>query len=166
MRAPAGDSPVLVPWSRVGSISLGEPRSTVYRNYGAANFHLLQRWGNNTQGYFRLHGTRVVVTFYGSRVGEIGFATPYYRTRNGFGVGSRIPLGRCYRTATRSCEHRWHGFLYNEWNKGAPCRCWVKIGTGRHSLPVIARNFDKPWFFIYTEHGRATSFYLALKYVD
>jgi hypothetical protein len=166
IRSTAADPRDLIPWSRVGSISLGESRAAVFGDYGAANFHVLQRWGNNTQGYFRLHGSRVVVTFYGRQVGEIGFTTPYYRTRSGFGVGSTIPVGPCYRTATRSCEHRWRGFVYNEWNKGSPCSCWVKVGTGPQSLAVSTRNFDKPWFFIYTKHGRATYFYFALKYVD
>jgi hypothetical protein len=166
IRSSVGDPPVLVPWGTVGRISLSEARAAVYRDYGVANFHVLQRWGNNTQGYFRLHDSRLIVTFYGRHVGEIGFTTPYYRTRNGFGVGSRIPLGPCYRTATRNCEHRWRGFVYNEWNKGTPCQCWVKIGMGRQSLPVTESNFNNPWFFIYTKHGRAMYFYFALKYVD
>jgi hypothetical protein len=166
VRSMSADPPVLVPWSRVGGISLSEARAAVYRDYGAANFHVVQRWGNNTQGYFRLHGSRLVITFYGGHVGEIGFTTAYYRTKSGFGVGSRIPLGLCHHTVTRSCEHRWHGFVYNEWNKGTPCECWVKIGTGRHSLPVTVRNFNNPWFFIYTKHGRVTYFYFALKFVD
>jgi hypothetical protein len=166
VRSMGADPPVLVPWSRVGAISLGEGRAAVYRDYGAANFHVLQRWGSNTQGYFRLHGSRLVVTFYGEHVGEIGFTTAYYRTTSGFGVGSKLPLGPCHRTAIRSCEHRWHGFVYNEWNKGTPCECWVKIGTGQRSLPVTVRNFDNPWSFIYTKQGRVTYFYFALKFVD
>jgi hypothetical protein len=165
-RSTTSDPPVLVPWSRVGAIRLGESRAAVYRDYGAANFHVLQRWANNTQGYFRLHGSRIVVTFYGAHVGEIGFTTTYYRTTDGFGVGSSIPLGVCHRTATRTCEHRWHGFVYNEWNKGTPCECWVKIGTGGRSLPVTVRNFNNPWFFIYMKRGRVTYFYFALKFVD
>ena len=160
------DQPVLVPWRQVGKIRLGERSVAVYRDYGAANFHVLQRWGDNTQGYFRLHGSRVVVTFYGRHVGEISFTSPHYRTRSGFGVGSRIPLGPCYRTAPKSCEHRWQGFVYDEWNKGTPCQCWLKVGTGRRSLPVTQKNFGKPWFFIYTKHGRATRFYFALKFID
>jgi hypothetical protein len=157
----AADPPVLVPWNRVGGISLGESSTAVYRSYGKANFHRLQRWG-----YLHLHASRVLVTFYGGRVGEIGFTSAYYRTSGGFGVGSVIPLGPCYRTATRNCEHRWHGFLYNEWNKGTPCNCWVKVGTHPTSLAVSVSNFEKPWFFIYTKHGRATYFYFALRYVD
>jgi hypothetical protein len=165
-RSTATDLGTLVPWNRVGGISLGERRAVVYQGYGASNFHVLQRWGNNTQGYFRLHRSRLIVTFYGHHVGEIGFDTPYYRTKSGFGVGSRIPLGACHRTTTMTCEHRWHDFVYNAWNKGTPCQCWVKIGMGARSLPVTGRNFDNPWFFIYMKHGRATSFYLALKFVD
>jgi hypothetical protein len=73
----------------------------------------------------------VAVTFYGDRVGRIGFGTPYYRTPSGFGVGSTIPLGACHKTATNPCEHRWRGFIYNVRLKEQPCNCWVKVGTGK-----------------------------------
>jgi hypothetical protein len=163
---PTTDPPIMVPWSKVGSISLGEPRAAVYRAYGAGNFHVLQRWGHNTQGYFRLHSSRLVVTFYGRRVGEIGFTTTYYRTTAGFGVGSTIPLGPCHHTPKTNCERRWHGFVYNEWNKGRPCQCWVKVGTRPMTREVSARNFNKPWYFIYTTRGRVSYFYFAAKFVD
>ena len=138
------------------------------QEYGSAghSFHVLQRYGANVQGYYRLHGTKVLVTFYGQRVGELGFETPYYRTKGGFGVGSKIPLGPCHRAATARCEHRWHGFVYNAWSKGSPCHCWVKVGVGARSLRATAANFEKPWFFINTRRGVVTRFYFALKFVD
>jgi hypothetical protein len=164
----SADRPLFVPWNRIGDIALDEPRERVEREYGSVGhgFHLLQRYGENTQGYYRLHHTRVIVTFYNQRVGELGFSTPYYRSSSGFGVGSRIPLGPCHKTALNRCEHRWRGFIWNGWNKGTACRCWAKAGTGPKSLPLTARNFEKPWFFIYTDRGRVTSFYFALKFVD
>ena len=75
-------------------------------------------------------------------------------------------MGRCYRTAASACEHRWHGFVYNAWSKGSPCNCWVKVGLGPKSRVATARNFLKPWFFIYMRHGRVDSFYFALRFVD
>lgn len=165
----AGDPPVLVPWKRMGDITLGELKERVQSEYGAegSGYHVTQRYGRNTvQGYYRLHGARVIVTFYGDQVGELDFATPYYRTKNGFGVGSRIPLGPCYRTATNPCEHRWHGFVWNEWIRETPCGCWTKVGVGARSLPVAGANFLQPWFFIYMSHGRVTEFYFALKFFD
>jgi hypothetical protein len=77
-----------------------------------------------------------------------------------------IPLGPCHRTTNGQCEHRWHGFVFNAWSKGAPCNCWVKAGLDAGSLPATTANFMKPWFFIYTIRGRVTSFYFALKFVD
>jgi hypothetical protein len=164
----AQDPPRFVPWKRIGDISLGAEKADVQREYGTTGhgYHVLQRYGNTIQGYYRLHHTRVIVTFYGRRVGELEFATPYYRTRAGFGVGSKIPLGPCHRTARKNCEHRWNGFVFNAWSRESPCNCWVKVGTGRRSLPATVSNFEKPWFFIYTEGGRATRFYFALKFVD
>jgi hypothetical protein len=158
----------LVPWSRIGDLALREPRERVEREYGSAGhgFHVVQRYGGKVQGYYRLHGSRVGVTFYGDRVGEIAFFTRYYRTETGFGVGSRIPLGPCHRTAIYRCEHRWRGFVWNEWIREKPCSCWTKVGLGQRSLPLTADNFEKPWFFIYVGHGRVESFYFALKFVD
>ena len=162
------DPPLLVPWSGVGNITLGEPRARVEREYGSVghDYHVVQRYGDTVQGYYRLHGTEVTVVFYGRRVGELGFETPYYRTKGGFGVGSTIPLGRCYRTATNPCEHRWHGFVYNVSLREDPCNCWVKAGLGARSRPVNAYNFGKPWFFIYLRRGHVAGFYFALEYID
>ena len=166
--AKPSDPPLLVPWSRVGDITLGEPKARVERQYGSAGhgYHVLQRYGDTVKGYYRLHGNRVIVTFYGDRVGELEFTTPYYRTRDGFGVGSTIPLGPCHRTAANPCEHRWHGFVYNPTLREHPCNCWVKAGLGARSLPVDAYNFGKPWFFINLRRGHVAGFYFALKYVD
>jgi hypothetical protein len=164
-----GDPPLLVPWNRIGNIALGESKTRVEQEYGSVGhgFHVIQRYGDTFQGYYRLHSSRVIVTFYGNRVGELEFETPYYRTKTGFGVGSTIPLGPCHRTATNPCEHRWRGFIYNVSLKEDPCSCWVKVGLGARSLlPVNAYNFGKPWFFIYLRRGHVAGFYFALKYVD
>jgi hypothetical protein len=150
------DPPYLVPWRSIGHISLGESRGRVESDYGQPGngYHVIQRYGDTVQGYYVLHRAHVTVTFYGNRVGELAFGTPYYRTRTGFGVGSTMPRA-----------HTWHGFVYNAWNRGKPCECWVKVGLGARSLPATT-NFSKPWFFIFTRHGRVTGFYFALKFVD
>ena len=163
-----GDPPLLVPWSRIGNIALGETRASVERKYGSAGhgFHVVQRYGENVEGYYELHGSNVSVTFYGDRVGAIWFGTPYYRTKTGFGVGSKIPLGPCHKTATHRCGHRWRGFLWKEYYREGPCSCWVKVGLGRQSLPPTVDNFLKPWFFIYISHGRVEDFRFDSKFVD
>jgi hypothetical protein len=153
---------------RVGDIALGASRSAVEQEYGSVGhgFHVVQRYGNAVEGYYRLHGSELAVTFYGDRVGRIGFGTPYCRAKNGFGVGSTIPLGPCHRTATNRCEHRWHGFIYNPTLREDPCSCWVKVGVAARSLTPTGTNFGKPWFFIYLRHGHVAGFYFALNYVD
>ena len=140
------DAPLLAPWSRIGDITLGQPRARFEREYGRF------RVGD----HYRLHSGRVDVTFYAGRVGAIGFDTPYYRTKGGFGVGSKIPVGNGH----------WHGFVWNKRLREFPCRCWTKVGLGKESLPVTGANFTKPWFFIYMRHGRVSRFYWDLKYVD
>ena len=149
------DPPIFVRWSRIGDISLEGFKEEVEAEYGP----------EPRDGY-RLHGSRVDVTFDHGQVSEIRFSTPYYRTEGGFGVGSRIPLGPCHTTSTNRCEHRWRGFVWNAWVREKPCSCWVKVGGGPRSLPATVDNFLKPWFFIDVRHGRISSFYFALKFVD
>jgi hypothetical protein len=162
------DPPLLVPWSRIGDIALGESKARVEREYGSEGdrYHVLDRGSGIIWGYYRLHGSRVFVAFQDSRVIELDFTTRYYRTKSGFGVGSRIPLGPCHRTAIYPCEHRWRGFVWNRRLREDPCRCWVKVGLGARTLPVTGANFLKPWFIIYMSRDRVSRFYFALKYVD
>jgi hypothetical protein len=164
----ASDPPLLVLWNRIGDITLGESKARVQAEYGAVGhgYHVIQRYGNRTQGYYVLHRSEVAVTFYANRVGELAFATPYYRTKAGFGVGSTIPLGPCHTTAASRCEHRWRGFIYNVRLKEDPCSCWVKVGNGAQSLAPTAANFFKPWYIVNVHDGRVVWFEFALKYVD
>jgi hypothetical protein len=138
------DPPVLALWGKVGGISLGEPAIQVESDYGS-----------EPRGGYRLHGSTVSVSYRDRGVNEIRFSAPYYRTKSGFGVGSRIPPGRY-----------WHGFVWNAWVREKPCSCWVKVGGGRRSLPATVDNFLKPWFFIYVHHGRVSGFYFARKFID
>jgi hypothetical protein len=67
------DPPILLPWHKIGDIALGESRARVETEYGSVGhgYHVLQRYGDTVQGYYRLHRSQVIVTFYGSRVGEL-----------------------------------------------------------------------------------------------
>ena len=116
---------------------------------------MLRDYGPQPPGGYIEHGGRVQVGFDHGRVTSLRFSTPYYRTKSGFGVGSKSPPG-----------HRWHGFVWNAWRREKPCSCWVKVGLGRRSLPATTENFLKPWFFIDVRHGRVASFYWDLKFVD
>jgi hypothetical protein len=138
------DPPVFVPWSRIGDISLGGFKKEVEAEYGSQPYF----------GY-RLHGGRVVVEYDRGRVSAIRFSTPYYRTKTGFGVGSRIPQGG-----------HWHGFVWNVRLREDPCSCWVKVGNGAKSLAVSGTNFLKPWTIVFVKRGRVTAFYFARRYVD
>jgi hypothetical protein len=153
--ATPSDAPLIVPWSRIGDIWLGEARARVVREYGPQ-----PRLG------YRLHRGTVQVSFDRGRVRAIYFSTPYYRTKSGIGVGSSLPLGPCHRTAQSRCRHLWHGFVWNAWSKEKPCSCWTKVGLGRRSLPATVDNYLKPWFIISVRRGRVTAFYFDLKYVD
>ena len=66
-KATSTDPALLVPWTRIGDIALGKSKARVQREYGSPGhgFHVIQRYGNALQGFYRLHGSKVVVTFYG-----------------------------------------------------------------------------------------------------
>jgi hypothetical protein len=160
---PASDPSLLVPWSRVGDISLGGAQARVEREYGSPGhgYHLVVRITNGLQGYYVLHGTEVAVKFRGGRVERIDFSTRYYRTKSGFGVGNRIPFGPCVRTFTHRCGHRWHGFVWNEFYKETPCGCWMKVGRGERSRSPG----PGPWTLIWVRHGRVTGFTFSTTFV-
>jgi hypothetical protein len=160
---PASDPPLLIPWSRVGDIALAEPQARVERKYGSPGhgYHVQARISNGLQGYYAFHGRVVAVKFRGGRVERIDFSTRYYRTKSGFGVGSRIPLGPCVRTFTHRCGHRWHGFVWNEFNHDSPCGCWMKVGRGKRSLPPS----PGPWTLIWVRHGRVAGFTFSTTFV-
>lgn len=164
------DAPILVPWHRIGDISLGESKRQIERRYGSEGhgYHVLVKAQGLEQGYYRLHGGKVSVTFDAGRVRDFSFATRYYRTKSGFGVGSRISLGPCHRKTVgiARCEHRWHGFIWQSWDHDQPCHCWTKVGLGETSHPATVENFLRPWFIIYVRHGRVSGFYFNRKYVD
>jgi len=162
------DFPDLKLGANVGAMYLGDPRARVVGDYAAIGhpFHPQVTTDGIAQGYFALHHSRVFVAFRDGMLNEIDFSTRFYRTWDGFGVGSRIPLGPCHRTATSACQHRWHGFVWNAWTTNRPCSCWVKVGDGTRSLPVTAANYLKPWVFLYVRRGRVTRIFMAQKFVD
>jgi hypothetical protein len=149
---------LLVPWTSVGDISLGEPITQLKAEGGL----------HGTGGVWIVHGGtpravevtsdltihhRDTVGLTG-RVNEIDFHTPYYRTRGGLGVGSAFP--RRWRTS----------FLYSPGTKksGGACGCWVKLGTGQRSLPWSLTNFGKqPKLIITVVHGRIVDILLTTK---
>ena len=159
----ASDPPLLVQWNRVGDISLGESQARVEREYGfpGHGYHVQARISHGLQGFYTPHGRVVAVKFRGGRVERIDFSTRYYRTKGGFGVGSRIPLGPCVRTFTHKCGHRWYGFVWNEFNHDEPCGCWMKVGRAKRSLATG----PGPWTLIWVRHGRVTGFTFSTTFV-
>jgi hypothetical protein len=140
--AKCSDPPLLVPWTRVGNISLGEP----FKQVAAES-------GRQARKY-RLHGGTVSLWGAQGRVNFIDFTTRYYRTKSGFGVGSRFP--QSWRRA----------FIWNGIVKLKPCGCWVRVGTGKRSLSATGANFGKPWVIVYVSRGRFREIFLSQKYLD
>jgi hypothetical protein len=164
----AADPPILIPWSRIGDIYLGEAKARVDAEYDptGGDFHVLQRYSDSVQGTYPVHGSRVLVTFTANRVRDIDFVSPYYRTPSGFGVGSAIPKGPCHTVPGNPCEHQWHGYVFQPRWKDAPCNCWIKVGLGTRPVAPSGYTFLQPWFFIFMNHGRAAEFFFSSSYTD
>jgi hypothetical protein len=99
----ASDPPRIVPWHQIGAVGLGMQRASVNYRYGNA-------LGPNPT--YTVSGGHLNVGYAGNQVALIYTDSRRYRTTDGVGVGSQIPLGRCYRTRTSACQHRWHEFAY------------------------------------------------------
>jgi hypothetical protein len=138
------DPPVLVLWKRMGDVRLGELLEPYATEYGPAREHRIHGGLIDVESNFDMSG----------RINWIYFTTPYYRTKRGFGVGSRFP--RAWRKA----------FLWNGIVKDKPCNCWVKVGRGARSLPASGTNFGKPWVIVDMSHGRVSGILMSSKYLD
>jgi hypothetical protein len=116
--AAAADAPTLdFTHGKVGDLGLGMYRSAVDYRYPNVRYHscaagVCSGVGNDAT---YLTGRGAVYVLFGSRsnrVNDIIFRTSSYRTNDGIGVGSAIPLGRCFRTSSNPCQHRWRGFTF------------------------------------------------------
>jgi hypothetical protein len=63
-------------------------------------------------GHFSVPGGTLSVRFVDRQVSSVWTNSPYFRTSDGIGVGSEIPLGPCIRTANNPCARSWKGFVY------------------------------------------------------
>ena len=143
--AKRSDPPVLVPWSQAGDTRLGETLRQVRDEYGSEGAR-----GHRVHDGYLMAGS----TAPGGHVTVIEVTSPYYRTKGGFGVGSRFP-------------QRWRSaFLHNPALKASPCQCWVKIGTGKRSRQPGPGTFLKPWVIVDVSHGRVKDISMFSKYVD
>lgn len=89
-------------WRKLGDIYLGMPRSAVQYKYGPYN----------ERRSYRINGKSLTLAFEANRVYYIGTDSPAFKTPDGYGVGSYIPLGRCVKTKTNPCAHKWRGLTY------------------------------------------------------
>lgn len=92
----------IVPWHQIGNIGLGMSKERVEYGYGPADRY----------GQYAVPGGWLMVNYDTRGVSGIATNSRRYRTASGLGVGTRIPLGPCHKTATSSCERRWNGFVY------------------------------------------------------
>lgn len=98
-------SPTITPWHAVGGIGIGMVRAAVEYRYGTAP-------GEGTVLVYTVPGGTLFVQYHHARVTDLETNSRFFRTEDGFGIGSTIPLGRCHRIAGR-CRYTWRSFTLN-----------------------------------------------------
>lgn len=125
---PTAEPVTIVPWHKIGGAGLGMLRSAIEYRYGAPE-----------SGSYKVPGGSLHVGYSGDRVSFVTTDSVYYRTVERIGVGTRVPLGRCFKTSTNPCERRWKGFTYRPvfgiWEKlgcygGVPTNAWLRVERG------------------------------------
>ena len=112
-------------WRRLGKVHLGMPLSAVQYKYGPY-----------LNGY-RVKGGSLVLGFKSNRVSLIDTNSPVFRTTDGYGIGTYIPLGRCVKTKTNPCAHKWRGLTYMPFVLNG---AWHAIFTyGKQKVAVLLR---------------------------
>ncbi|CAN5833697.1 hypothetical protein BH18ACT13_BH18ACT13_12560 [soil metagenome] len=120
--SPRSDSPRIVPWKAIGNVWLGSSRLRVEYVYGVRSVRP-RKPPEVYYARYRLHGGELRVGYTGESVTYVNTTSPYYRTKSGLGVGTKIPLGRCHRTEARRCEYRWNGFTLDGSGLSGSRRC-------------------------------------------
>lgn len=137
------------PWRGIDAISIGMSAIRVEYEYGVGRPRSINT-GTASVGadasYRRGNGW-LWVGYSNGRVDSVGTTSAAYRTPNGLGVGSKIPLGRCHRIPG-GCKYTWQGFRYST----EPCCGWYRLfRVGSRSVRV--------WLF--TLRGRVTAVWLS-----
>lgn len=94
--------PRISPWHAIGGIGIGMIRSAVEYRYGTAP-------SEGTVLVYKVPKGVLYVQYHHSRVTDLETNSPYFRTSDGLGVGSTIPLGPCHRVGN-GCRYLWSGF--------------------------------------------------------
>jgi hypothetical protein len=138
LAARAIDPPRIIPWRIIGNVAIGMSRTRVEYVYGHGTPDPIFVGGE----IFRVPGGLLKVAYDShDLVNRIETTSPRYHTRDGIGVGMRIPLGPCRRVKSR-CEYRWRGFTYS--GKEPCCGWFLAIGK-------------KTYVWLATHRGRIVS---------
>lgn len=140
--APSADPARIVPWHMIGNIGIGMSQTRVEYGYGQGT---ISHIGGLPYETWAVAGGRLQAGFQNGHVWYVETTSRRYSTTSGLGVGSRIPLGPCHRTA-RGCEYRWNGFTYEPQDRrwvrlarhdGRLVEAWLEIGRGTVSRVTV-----------------------------
>jgi len=100
-------APTLTPWHAIGGVNLGILRSAVEYRHGRGRAYA----ADLITYVYRVSSGTLSVAYSKDHVEALLTDSPYFRGPDGFGVGSRIPLGECHHIAG-GCIYTWRGFRY------------------------------------------------------
>lgn len=129
-----------MPWHAIGNVAIGMSKTRVEYAYGRAA---------RSRAY-TVPGGALMVSYDSLGVGSISTTSSRYRTPDGLGVGSRVPLGPCIRVKqTPTCQHKWKGFTYSAGFSAA----WFRNESyGKRTIQVQ----------LFTNRGVVTTFALVV----
>lgn len=123
----SGSTEARTDWRVLGDLHLGMTRTAVEYERGPYN---------EMRGY-RINGDSLILGFAKNRVNAIGTDSPTLKTRDGYGVGSQIPLGPCVKISSNPCARFWRGLMYRPRVLGG---AWHAVLTyGKQKVGVLLR---------------------------
>lgn len=125
---PALDPPRIVRWHVIGNVFLGSDATRVEYTYGEGKNPLASDYTT----LYRVPGDKLQVIFRRRHVVGVGTTSKRYRTSDGFGVGSFIPLKR----GLHESSYCWEGFKLQQ-------TLWWKIVTQRGRKIIIHLQVNK-----------------------
>jgi hypothetical protein len=115
----AGDPSVIIPWHKIGNVSMGMQKQAVEYRYGYSKPTFYD------SAEYTVPGGKLIIDYGNKRVGfsnrviSLSTTSPRYKTANGIGVGSTIPLPPCKKVGNLCLPH-WNGFtLWHDPTTGA-----------------------------------------------
>jgi hypothetical protein len=118
--ANSSDPLLIVPWRQIGQARLGAEKATLDRLFGSVPGD-----SDGQTTFYSVPGGTLDVGFDGPTAVDMSTENPGEHTADGLKIGAKLPLGPCRRTASTSCQRRWHGLVYHPVDRSGTPAQWL-----------------------------------------